>query len=139
MDGSIEGAVGSRIVLATLLLAGCTSINAGPQSFEGSQWRVRSIDGQAIPATDNYRMEFRDGRAGGRFGCNQFGGTYQVSGNVMAFGPMVATRMACPDPAMTFENHGLKIMQQPVALNWSSSNRLELSNSTGSIALERIP
>jgi heat shock protein HslJ len=46
--------------------------------------------------------------------------------------------MACPDPAMSFENQGLKVMQQSVAMNWASANRLELSNSTGSIALERI-
>jgi heat shock protein HslJ len=130
--------VAYRALLATLLLAGCTSINAGPRTFEGSQWRVRSIDGQATPSTDNYQLEFRDGRAGGRFGCNRFGGTYQVSGKVMAFGPMIATRMACPDPAMSFETNGLKVLQQPVALNWTSANRLELSNSAGSIALERI-
>ena len=127
-----------KALLLTLFVAGCTSINAGPRSFEGTQWRVRSINGQATPATDNYRVEFRDGRAGGRFGCNQFGGAYQVSGKVMAFGPMIATRMACLDPAMSFEANGLKVMQQPVALNWTSANRLELSNSAGSIGLERI-
>jgi heat shock protein HslJ len=130
--------VAFRALLATLALAGCTSINAGPASFEGTNWRVAAIDGQATPATDNYRLEFSAGRAGGRFGCNRFVGTYVAAGNTISFGPMIATRMACADPAMSFENNGLKVLQQPVALNWSSANRLELSNSAGSIKLERI-
>ena len=138
MVDSIEAAVGCRVLFATLLLAGCTSINAGPKSFEGTAWRVAAINGQTTPSNDAYRIDFSDGRAGGRFGCNRFSGSYAASGGVIAFGPMIATRMACPDPAMSFENQGLKVMQQSVAMNWTSANRLELSNSTDSIALERI-
>ena len=127
-----------RALLGTLALAGCTSINAGPASFEGTNWRVAAIDGQATPSTGDYGLQFSNGRASGRFGCNHLGGTYAVSANVMTFGTVIATRMACSDPAMSFETNGLKVMQQPVALNWTSANRLELSNSAGSIALVRI-
>ena len=138
MGGSIGAVVAFKAVFSTLLLAGCTSINAGPATFEGTNWRVVAIDGEATPPTADYRMEFTGGRAGGRFGCNRFGGTYAAAGNTITFGPMIATRMACPEPAMSFENNGLKVLQQAVALNWSSANRVELSNSAGSIKLERI-
>src|SRR5690349_1146017 len=109
--GNIEAAVVSRTLLATLLLAGCTTVNAGTAKLEGPECRVAAINGQVTPGTDLYRMDFRDGRAGGRFGCNRFGGTYAASGGVITFGPIVATRMACPDPAMSFETQGLKILQ----------------------------
>ena len=138
MVGSIEGAVVYRTLLATLLLAGCTTVGAGAAKLDGSEWSVAAINGRATPGNDAYRMDFRDGRAGGRFGCNRFGGTYAASAGVIAFGPIVATRMACPDPAMSFETQGLKVLQLPVAMNRASANRLELSNSAGSIVLERI-
>ena len=137
MAASIGDAVGFRLVFVTLLLAGCTSINPGPQTFEGTEWRVTAINGQVTPATDAYRMDFRDGRAGGRFGCNRFGGTFAVAGDTMTFGPMIATRMACPEPAMSFEARGLTVLQQRVRLQWQSANRLTLANASGFVALER--
>ena len=57
-----------------MLVAGCTSIAADARTFDGTEWQVVAIDGQATPRAENYRVRFANGQFGGRFGCNSFGG-----------------------------------------------------------------
>ena len=64
------------------------------------------------------------------------GGSYSQSGNVLTVGPLAATRMFCPDPAMSFENQGGAILAQPVTIS-SSGDRMTLTNSVGRIDLRR--
>ena len=45
------------------------------------------------PAT--LRLDDVGQRASGYAGCNQFSGTYTMSGNSLTFGPLAMTRMAC--------------------------------------------
>lgn len=121
------------------ILAGCTSVETTNASFEGTEWQVTAIDGQATPRTDVYRMQFKDGKAGGRFGCNHFGGQYGATGDTMTVSNVASTLMGCPEPVATFEREGLSVLQQPMRMNWSSERRLMLSNDAGSITLERLP
>ena len=44
-----------------------------------------------------------EGEARGRGGCNNFHGTYSVEGGTFRFGPIAATRRACPPPQMEQE------------------------------------
>ncbi len=129
----------SRLAILASLLAGCTSMATSNASLEGTNWQVTAIDGQATPRTDVYRMQFGDGQAGGRFGCNQFGGQYSASGTVLTVTNTVSTLMGCPEPAATFEREGLAVLQQPMSMNWASDRKLTLTNGAGSIALERVP
>jgi heat shock protein HslJ len=132
-------AAGSRLALLALLVAGCTSIAADQRTFEGTEWQVTAIDGASLPSTENYRVQFRHGRIGGRFGCNMFSGTYQVRGaNTLIVGPAEATEMACEGPAMDTEARGFRVLRQPMRLNWASSRRVTLTNKVGSIALDLI-
>jgi putative lipoprotein len=41
------------------------------------------------------------GQAAGTGGCNGYGGTYQVDGNSISFGPLTSTKMACADAQAT--------------------------------------
>jgi heat shock protein HslJ len=63
-------------------------------------------------------------------------GTYTEDGNRLSIGPMAATQMACPEPAMSLENQGGAILGQPVTIS-ASGDRMTLSNSAGRIDLRR--
>ena len=136
------GAVGFRSLLGAaglVAVAGCTSIAATDATFENSQWRVAAINGEATPALPNYRMAFARGRVSGQFGCNHFGGDYRLRGDTLTTGAVAMTEMACSGPADHFEGLGLAILPQPMALRWTSAQRLTLANGNGTIALERLP
>jgi len=128
-----------RVTALALACGACTSIAADSRAFEGSGWRVTAIDGHATRSEGGYQVEFAGGRISGRFGCNRWSGAYAVAGETLTASQVVSTKMACPEPAMIFENKGLMVLDQPMRLAWSSERRLTLSNAAGSIALERQP
>jgi heat shock protein HslJ len=127
-----------RPAVLALACAACTSVVADARTFEGTSWRVTAIDGQPTPAAGDYRIEFRNGEIGGRFGCNSWGGHYAVAGETIVASQVIATQMGCGDPAGTFESEGFAILRQPMHLTWAGE-KLTLSNSAGSIGLERGP
>ena len=137
-DGSMAAAGFKGIALA-LLCAGCTSIAADASTFEGTRWHVTAINGRTTPANGDYRVDFKSGGIGGRFGCNHFGGRYAVAGETLTASEVRSTLMACSDPAASFESAGFAVLNQPMRMNWTSGRMLTLSNSAGSIALERRP
>ena len=127
------------LIAVAATLAGCASVSTSPASLEGTSWAVAGIGGAATPRTDAYRLEFRDGRIGGKFGCNSFSGPYGLAGDTLTAGSMAATKMACPGPAHTFESQGFAVLAQPMQLQWHSGSLLTLANAAGSIKLERMP
>jgi heat shock protein HslJ len=133
------GVAGFRLALLALGCAGCTSIAADARTFEGTRWHVTAINHRATPATGDYRVEFKGGGIGGRFGCNGWGGRYAVAGSMLTASAIRSTMMACTDPAASFEGEGFQILDQPMRMSWASGRRLMLSNSVGSIELERLP
>ena len=132
-------AAGFRAALIALACAACTSIAADARTFENTSWRVTTINGRATPPGGDYRIEFKDGRIGGRFGCNHFGGPYAVQRDTLIAREIASTLMGCPEPAASFETQGFAVLHQPMRMNWSSGRALTLSNPAGSIALERAP
>lgn len=127
------------IIGAAAAATACTGIAPDPRGFAGTSWQVTAINGRATPATGDYRIEFRKGEIGGRFGCNSFGGRVSVRGEVISAGPIMATQMGCPEPASYFESAGFAILRQPMRWQWTAGLRMTLSNPAGSIALERLP
>lgn len=123
--------------LAALLATGCATAGGPPGRLDGTRWQVEAINGQPVPQTPQYLVEFNDGRIGGRLGCNQFGGDYRQSGATLAAGPVAATEMACPEPGMTHEGWGFNILQHPMRIEWRGEGGLVLSNEAGSIELVR--
>ena len=142
MENNIPAAAVSSRALAAMtslaLLGACTTVAATPLTFEDTNWQVTAIDGQSTPVSDAYRVQFDDGRIGGRFGCNSFGGNYAVTGDTMTAVDVISTLMGCPEPAATFEQQGLAVLQQPMRIDWQSDQQLVLSNGAGSIALQRL-
>lgn len=75
----------------------------GPSVILIDIWVLEEIDGKPIHNADypqaRPRLEFNsEGRVGGNSGCNEISSTYTTDGVKISFGPIIATRMACPGP-----------------------------------------
>ena len=114
---------------------GCGGGAVAPASLAGTNWGVVSVNGRPIPANGEYYMRFEPARVGAKFGCNSMGGAYTQTGGTLSVGPVMATRMACPD--MSLENQGGAILNQPMTMTWNRGDRLTLSNAAGGIELAR--
>lgn len=127
-----------RLTIATALLAACTSIQA-PPPLTGTEWRVAAINGHVTAPQGPFRMSFKAGTLSGQFGCNHFGGDYQIRGDTLTTGAMFMTEMACiPEGnAIDFEKLGMAVMGQPMHVIWHNERRAELTNQAGQIELRR--
>jgi putative lipoprotein len=111
---SIMGCIKLLLAAALGLAIGCSPLTtlpapaptglAGPPAgnLVDTRWQLVSM-GPAGAQEDplegtTVTLEFqRDGLVGGSSGCNSYGGTYQVTGNMLAFGEMSTTLRACAD------------------------------------------
>lgn len=105
-------------------------------ALAGTNWRVVAINGRATPTAGNYTMSFEANRFAARFGCNSMGGNFTQRGDELDVGQTFSTKMACPDPAMSFEDQGAAIISRPMNIGWNG-NVLTLSNANGRIDLSR--
>lgn len=82
---------------------------ATPVPLEGPTWQYQNaLPGTAITAT------FRDGRISGSSGCNEYSGSFSVSGQAIAIGPLGTTTLTCPQPAQDQETQYLAALQSAV-------------------------
>jgi heat shock protein HslJ len=113
-----------------LVLAACTAPNTNPDQsvssdqgaivapsvvppdadtsdddLEGTNWNLSEIveGDQRTAALPNANIQFADGRASGRTGCNSYGASYTKSGNSISFEAPIQTEMACEPAAMEQE------------------------------------
>lgn len=114
--------------------------SAAPPVMSGpladSHWQVVSVNGRTTPLKGEYRMDFTFDRVSARFGCNSFSGTYALDRDMMSTGPLMSTKMACSDPAASFESQGSAVVTQPARVRFSPGH-LTLSNNAGIVELER--
>ncbi len=117
-----------------------TLARAAPATVEGP-WTVLSANsGQgavsSVPAGVTAAFSFQpDGLIEGNGGCNTFSGGYSVDGDSIAIGPLMSTRMACADPAGSFETQLLTALQ--AATTWAvSGDRLELRDADGALQVQ---
>jgi heat shock protein HslJ len=90
-----------------MLLVSCMKQAAPPlvadaAGIEGIQWYLTEVGGSPVsPMTDDKQphilLDPEEKQATGFAGCNHFFGRYELDGFSLTFGPMGATRMACPD------------------------------------------
>ena len=71
----------------------------------GEEWVVEDIGGGGVIDFARTSMLFGDdGKVSGSGACNRFGGTYALTGEGLSFGPIAATKKACPPAVMDQEN-----------------------------------
>ncbi len=72
--------------------------------LQGGTWVVEDVGGNGIIDNAMVSMTFGpDGRVSGSGGCNQYNGSYTLTGEGLGFGPAAATMMACPEAQMNLE------------------------------------
>jgi heat shock protein HslJ len=102
----ITAVVGSVLCIAMLLVS-CTkkelpTSGAEAAGIEGIQWYLTEVGGSPVSPMANDKqphilLDPEENQATGFAGCNNFFGSYELDGASLTFGPMGATRMACPD------------------------------------------
>jgi heat shock protein HslJ/quercetin dioxygenase-like cupin family protein len=91
--------VSASIVLMLALGQG-GGVTSQPPSLFGAPWAAVELAGPVVPAepaASQPSLEFvANGRIAGTDGCNRISGPYTVADDRISFGPIAATRMACP-------------------------------------------
>lgn len=122
---------------------GAVVASLAPQSLAlaGTSWRVTSYNNgrQAVVsvlADTQLSLSFAaDGRVSGSAGCNNFMGTYTVSGSSLKLGPPATTRKLCAQPGvMEQEQQFLKALES-VATIRQEGERAELRTADGALAV----
>jgi len=105
----------------------------GAFNLANTNWRVVSINGQAVPPS-GYYFNFMPDRVSGRLGCNSIGAGYTVEGSTLRAAALMMTRMLCENN--NYEAEGTRIMGLPMTLS-ESGDRMTWSNRAGTIELIR--
>lgn len=77
---------------------GCGGGILPPKNMEGTDWMVLSIAGQGLNSDRQAMFAFADGRMSGSIGCNKMSASYKFVNGQLSFGPVMSTKMGCPDP-----------------------------------------
>jgi heat shock protein HslJ len=90
------------MLLVSCMKQATTSRDAEAAGIEGIQWNLTAVGGSPLsPMADGKQphilLDPAQDQATGFAGCNHFFGRYELDGSSLTFGPMGATRMACPD------------------------------------------
>lgn len=94
------------LTLATLVITGALGAcaagpaptpNAPPEPLWGSEWRLQTIGGQVVLPQPVATLAFpQTGQVAGHGACNRYFGSVEIERSSLKFGPLGATRMACP-------------------------------------------
>ena len=107
-----------------------------PATVAGTNWRVVAVNGRAAPERpDLFFMNFAATSFSSKFGCNGMGADYIQRGNIIDAGPVMGTKMACPD--MSYEIQAAAVLDPEMVATWDGPAALRLSSSGGTIDLRR--
>ena len=93
-----------RMIAAAMLVMGCGG--GGMESvvvpLPGTRWVLAEIAGTPVVEPGRATLDFEEsGRASGNGSCNRFSGTATMVGDSLSFGPLISTKMACVEEALT--------------------------------------
>jgi heat shock protein HslJ len=112
--GMEGGEVPSLVVAAfegTAPGAGCGE-PVTDRPLEGTEWVLAELEGEAPPEGARATLLLDRGalQATGSGGCNQFTGSYDLTGGRLTFGTMASTRRACLGGLMALEDRYLQAL-----------------------------
>jgi len=93
-------AASAAFVLTAAACGGGAS--APPAPLPGTSWVLESIGGTPAVERGRATLEFvESGRASGNGSCNRFSGVASMVRDSLAIGPLMSTKMACAEDALT--------------------------------------
>jgi heat shock protein HslJ len=108
-------------MIMMILLNACSLDNFGASPQLGVDiWVLTQLNGNAPLEGNPLTLEFESDQVSGNAGCNQYGGSYQVSGEKIQFIDLYSTEMAC------FEPEGILEQEQVFLASLRSANRYTL-------------
>jgi heat shock protein HslJ/uncharacterized membrane protein len=116
---------------------GCGASPAG--RLVGEAWRVESLAGAALaglraPVTLDF---VAPDAVGGQAPCNRYRGSWRLEGERLSFGPMAATMMACPEPAMGHEQRLFRLLGSASAHRFDETGALVIEGEGGPLVARR--
>ena len=131
--------------LALLALAGCRdqrqqlgqALSGKPPVIAGSlegEWQIVNLNGGGPVARSSLMFDPGDqgtSRLSGTAGCNRFNGNWKQAGATLQLGPMAATRMACPPPAMDTEQRVLALLEAATSVTYTADGAAILAAPDG--------
>jgi heat shock protein HslJ len=113
---------------------GSTHTASPAPTIIGGEWRCTRLGAVTLPADCMPTfMLGADGKASGFAGVNRWFGTCTANGASLAFGPLVATRMAGPPARMELEQQYLRVIA--TVTQWTiADGTLRLSDGTSVVA-----
>lgn len=115
-----------------LALAASAAFAAG---LDGTRWRAYSVAGRTVASAQAPTLDFHDGRASGRDGCNRYTAAVEQSGDALRFGPAASTRMACPEPQRPIADAFARVLQQTRGMRRSAGTLVLLDADNREIAV----
>ena len=97
------------LALLGMMVSLCTSAEQSvrirdPQSVLAITWQwvstLTPVEKITVSAPERYTIQLAEGKARIRFDCNRGGGDYMISEGKLSFGPLICTRMACPEDSL---------------------------------------
>ncbi len=89
-----------------------TTISTATELVE-TAWRSTHIGEMRLESGAEINIQFDSGNSvAGHSGCNRFFGEYYLTDGALEIGPLGTTRMACPEPANSFEISFLQALGQ---------------------------
>jgi len=131
-------------VILITVLAGCVplasvagQVPSDPVGLGNTDWDLSEMNSVDLPAGSIVTLDFGDEMdAGGRSFCNGFFGSYEIDGDLLTFGPLGSTMMACPE--MDLETEYLQTLATVTAYRIVDGN-LVLMNASGDAVLTFSP
>ena len=129
------------IAIAVAVMLPATALaQADSDALEGTEWHLTTYaagtETAAVPWTVDATLELSAGVANGSSGCNDFAGSYVLSGDGLVVDPAFAmTQQACPEPEAAVETGYLASL--PLVATWAiTDDTLQLADADGSVILE---
>jgi heat shock protein HslJ len=110
----------------------------GGSGITGIKWHPVIVGDSQVPEDSGMFIRFEvDGGIKGHGGCNAFFGSLEQTETGIAFGPIGATRMACPEPIMNREISFFEILEKTTSF-MSGKDTLHLLDEENTVIVEFI-
>ena len=123
-------AVAASILVIIMLLVSCmkkeTAVSIPDiNRIQGVSWYLTQVGGSPVSLPADGKQPYMaldptQKQATGFAGCNHFFGSYELDGSSLTFGPIGATRMACPDLETGLEMSVFEALES--TRNWKKSD-----------------